>query len=169
MQVNIVKPFTFTHNDGSEERFVPGSYDLPEEVAKHWYVNAHSDKPEQRRARPGTPEFAQQQATGGHADAIDAAAMRAEIAQAEAEIRKKYQEQANTRQRARLDPEARKEVEGDDGDDDNNDDSSSSSGRASRRRLSRKADQQSETQDDDANRMQKAEGPNMGEQPAGQA
>jgi hypothetical protein len=59
-EVNIVKPFTFTHDDGSQEAFIPGRYDLPDELAEHFYVKAHSDEPEPVALRPGMPQHASQ-------------------------------------------------------------------------------------------------------------
>lgn len=81
--VNIVKPFTFTHTfirhpedpdkvlhattddplmHGKDE-FVPvGVHDLSPEMADHWFVQAHSDKPPFTLPKPGTPEYGAYQA-----------------------------------------------------------------------------------------------------------
>jgi hypothetical protein len=60
--VNIVKQFTFTHKDGSEEVIQPGQYDLPDDMAEHFYVRAHSDDPLPPPVRPGTPAYSSQSA-----------------------------------------------------------------------------------------------------------
>jgi len=55
--VTIVKGFTFQHHDGFKELIPPGTYDLDDEMANHFYVRAHSDNPLPLRARPGMSQF----------------------------------------------------------------------------------------------------------------
>lgn len=56
--VNIVHQFTFHHADDTLETFVPGSYDLPADIANHPYVLWHSDKRPRVQPKEGTPEYA---------------------------------------------------------------------------------------------------------------
>lgn len=60
--VQIVKAFTLTHDDGSLERFNPGVYELEDNIAEHWYVVAHSNNPGPFRPAAGTPEYAKEEA-----------------------------------------------------------------------------------------------------------
>lgn len=84
-EVNIVKPFDFTHQDGSVEKFVPGSYDVDEGLANHWYIQAHTDKPPRARPRPGTPTFVRQQ-EAFEADQREATSLEDQIAFRAAEM-----------------------------------------------------------------------------------
>lgn len=113
MRVNIAKPFTLTHQDGTPEDFVPGAYELPDELANHWYVQAHSNKePEvRRRAVPGTPAYEQRSGVFNHQDSIDDAAMQQEMMESNAAIRRKFEEGRVDRQRRRsLSPEVRRRI-----------------------------------------------------------
>jgi hypothetical protein len=56
--ITIIKAFTLTFNDGKQQRFEPGAYDLEPDVADHWYVKAHSNKPPKVTPPVGTPEYA---------------------------------------------------------------------------------------------------------------
>ena len=41
--INVVKPFTLTRDDGSQQAFGLGKQDASDADAKHWYVKAHLD------------------------------------------------------------------------------------------------------------------------------
>jgi hypothetical protein len=56
--VNIVIPFTLTHDDGSKEPIAVGMRMFDETLGNFWYVEAHSDKPQKVAPAPGTPEMA---------------------------------------------------------------------------------------------------------------
>jgi hypothetical protein len=61
-EVNIVKSFMLSLEDGSQRLIHAGKNFFENEVAEHWYVKAHSDNPPDPVVTAGTPEFAQQQA-----------------------------------------------------------------------------------------------------------
>lgn len=147
MRVNIARQFDLTHDDGTVERFRPGSYDLPDELANHWYVKAHVEdegdrvrerdmnrratdremvseemaegraeganrSPYPSRTRAGTADWEMARQHGDSADADEEVSIRAELAQAEAEIRDRHRQQRARRpgERARLDDDAREEA-----------------------------------------------------------
>lgn len=109
--VTIVKPFTFTHsfvrdpqaNDGSphpamsttddpgmhaKDEFIPiGVHNLPDAMANHWYVQAHTDKPPMVMPRPGTPEYAGHQIAAARRRQMVEAAIEQEAQEAAAKIR----------------------------------------------------------------------------------
>jgi len=58
--VTVVKPFTFQHEDGYKELIPAGTYDMDEDMAKHPYVLAHTDKPPPVRALAGSHVFEEQ-------------------------------------------------------------------------------------------------------------
>lgn len=117
-EVIIGKPFTLTHQDGTTERFYPGSYDLPDDLAEHWYVQAHAEKERRttNRVRRGSPEHVTYNEQLTHGDTIAQSAEAAEIAAATADIREKYRKQGierrneRSRDRPTLNPEARDEA-----------------------------------------------------------
>ncbi len=43
--IHVHKAFTLTHDDGTRQTFAVGSHAVPDHVAEHWYVKAHSEKP----------------------------------------------------------------------------------------------------------------------------
>jgi len=45
-KIHVEKPFTLTHSNGMQQQFRAGGHDVPQEVAEHWYVQAHLAKPE---------------------------------------------------------------------------------------------------------------------------
>lgn len=56
--VIFTKPFIFTHPDNVRQTFPAGSYEVPAEVADHWFAKAHSDQAEFVAPAPGTPDYA---------------------------------------------------------------------------------------------------------------
>ncbi len=58
--INIVRPFELTLANGTKRRFNPGSHDVPDDIANHWYVRAHTDNPPPVRHQPGTAGFVRQ-------------------------------------------------------------------------------------------------------------
>lgn len=46
-QITVITPFTYTFNDGKLYDFKPGSYEVPDDVADHWFVKAHGPNPPQ--------------------------------------------------------------------------------------------------------------------------
>lgn len=62
--VTIVKAFTFQHDNGYHEVIPPGTYDLEEDMANHFYVRAHSDNPPTRPVRVGMSQFEAANAAG---------------------------------------------------------------------------------------------------------
>ena len=58
-RMTIVKHFWFTHADQVREQFPMGTYEMPVEVANHWYAQHHSDTPPESLPQPGTPQFAE--------------------------------------------------------------------------------------------------------------
>lgn len=93
--VTIVKSFTLTHDETTDpslslkgtDQFIPvGVHDFPDEVANHWYVQAHSDNPPLARPKPGTPQYAEQQAKAARRRALVEAAIEMEGEQAKAKV-----------------------------------------------------------------------------------
>lgn len=41
-KIHVHKPFTLTHDDGTQTSFVVGAHEVEAHVADHWYVKAHS-------------------------------------------------------------------------------------------------------------------------------
>ncbi len=41
MQIQVVKPFTLTHQDGTQQAYGVGVHDVPDIVAEHWYTKLH--------------------------------------------------------------------------------------------------------------------------------
>lgn len=41
MKVQVVKPFTLTHDDGTQQAYGVGVHDVPDIVAEHWYTKLH--------------------------------------------------------------------------------------------------------------------------------
>jgi hypothetical protein len=40
--INVTAAFVLTHSDGSKTAFAPGFQQVKDEIASHWYVQAHS-------------------------------------------------------------------------------------------------------------------------------
>lgn len=57
LKTTFVKGFTFTHRDHVREIFPAGSYEVPEEVATHWFAQAHTENPPEGQPVPGTPAY----------------------------------------------------------------------------------------------------------------
>ena len=57
--VHVVRPFMMTYDDGRQEKFPVGEYDLPENLASHWFVqgNLSTAKPP-KPTDPFEPIFA---------------------------------------------------------------------------------------------------------------
>jgi hypothetical protein len=130
--VNVAQPFTFTHQDGTVERFRPGNYELPASIANHWYVQCHVEedegprrsmrgqhRQEQRdagsgRMKRGTPEHEQAMARSNYMETVDSQAEADEIARVTEEVRQKFRDQRARRpgERAKLNEDVRQEAEG---------------------------------------------------------
>lgn len=41
MKIQVIKPFTLLHDDGTEQKYAVGVHDVPEIVADHWYTKLH--------------------------------------------------------------------------------------------------------------------------------
>jgi hypothetical protein len=57
--MTFVNHFIFTHADHEREVFRAGTYEVPVEVAGHWYAIAHTDTPQDLAPAPGTPAYAE--------------------------------------------------------------------------------------------------------------
>lgn len=95
--VTIVKGFTLTHDATTmpddphmhaKDEYIPvGVHDFPEEIASHWYVQAHSDNPPRVLPRPGTPEYGQHLAAAARRRMLVEASLEQEAQAAAAEVR----------------------------------------------------------------------------------
>lgn len=57
-RINVIRPFTFTHDDGRKEPFPIGSHEVPDHVANHFFTKAHTDAPKTHQPQAGTPAYA---------------------------------------------------------------------------------------------------------------
>jgi len=56
-KIHVRKPFTLTHDDGSQTSFEVGEHEVETHVADHWYVKVHAaDKPEAGDTDDGTSQ-----------------------------------------------------------------------------------------------------------------
>ena len=55
-KIHVEKPFTLTHSNGMQQQFRAGAHDVPQDVAEHWYVQAHLAKPESAEQDVGGDE-----------------------------------------------------------------------------------------------------------------
>jgi len=86
-EIVVVKAFTFTHASGEQEYFAPGNYTVSDEVANHWFVQAHTPDPPPPDVKPGTRAFANTQlAERRRADQIAAVGER-QVEDAATEVR----------------------------------------------------------------------------------
>ena len=60
--LNIIYPFTLTHDNGVVEQVPVGPRDFDDKEACFWFAEAHSDKPQKNLPAAGTPERAQWEA-----------------------------------------------------------------------------------------------------------
>ncbi len=78
MKVQVVKAFTLTHQDGTQEIYGVGVQDVPEIVAEHWYTKLHLAVEElvqeaeqvsvrRKNAAPAPPQADQAPAAAGDA------------------------------------------------------------------------------------------------------
>lgn len=58
-KVTFVDAFTFTHPDHVRETFPRGTYEVPIEVAEHWFARSFTESPPDNLAAPGTAVFNQ--------------------------------------------------------------------------------------------------------------
>lgn len=102
----VVRHFHFTHQDGRVQEFLPGDYDVPEDVANHWFFAHHTDDPPEYEPPYGTPEHAAKMQSVRHQ-----AEMRA------AEFEREQREAAERDFAERQAAEAQSRAEGGQGDD----------------------------------------------------
>jgi hypothetical protein len=62
VMVNMISMCNFRMQNGKTLFIGKGSQALPEGIANHWFVRAHSDNPLPKVLKPGTPEYAADQA-----------------------------------------------------------------------------------------------------------
>lgn len=55
-KVRIMREMHYTHPDGRVQRFLPGEHEVPDEVADHWYFQAHTEDAPDFDPPPGTLE-----------------------------------------------------------------------------------------------------------------
>jgi hypothetical protein len=58
MRFTVTKKFTLQHDDGRREEFLPGEHDREPDIAKHWFVLAHTTKATTDALAVGTPQHA---------------------------------------------------------------------------------------------------------------
>lgn len=75
-KVRVAREFTFTHPDGRTQTFLPGEQELPDEVANHWFAQAHTED---------APEYEPPYGTLEHAYRMQGTRRRAEMEAAEYE------------------------------------------------------------------------------------
>lgn len=46
-KITVIKKFTLTNDDHTQQTFEPGEYDVDDATAKHWYVQIHGPNPPQ--------------------------------------------------------------------------------------------------------------------------
>jgi len=113
--VTITQGFTFQHDDGYKEYIPPGTYDVDDNMANHFQVLAHSDKPPPVRARPGMSQFEAQTSAFAAAETArteqENQVAQAAADEARAAFRKANVETAAQRpnQRAQISPDAQAE------------------------------------------------------------
>lgn len=59
--VNITSPFTFTRDDGRPLDIAAGVQDLDDDVASHWFVQAHCASVPEEQVKPESPAPRKQQ------------------------------------------------------------------------------------------------------------
>jgi len=57
-RIHVHTPFTLTKDDGAAQSFLPGSHEVDDDVADHWYVKAHSGEPVQAAAQVSEADVA---------------------------------------------------------------------------------------------------------------
>lgn len=53
--IEVPKKFTLTLDDHTKKHFEPGRHTVPDEIAEHWYVKAHSTAVKEESAEDATP------------------------------------------------------------------------------------------------------------------
>ena len=57
-KIHVHTPFTLTKDDGAAQSFLPGSHEVDDDIADHWYVRAHSGEQVQAAAQVSEADVA---------------------------------------------------------------------------------------------------------------
>lgn len=57
--VRVVKQFILQTDDGKRTNYIPGTYDVPDEIAEHWYFKCHLEGYVEPPPPDGTHQYAQ--------------------------------------------------------------------------------------------------------------
>ncbi len=58
LKINVLIPFLLTMADGVQKQFAAGVHEVEQEIADHWYTQAHSEPVVEEKKAPPAPTAA---------------------------------------------------------------------------------------------------------------